>query len=174
MGKLEELGVVEVLWDEAEDGTVFAYGLKNYIIYSDNSMAVLSGADVTWRECVDFCHAVAMVYSAEAVCRWNLRDGKAKRADFNSDGGRTIDKIRSMEVDLYQAFDLYQKENAAHATDVENWDRFAEGLCQALGIMKGTSADQEWAGIEEKWKEVNEQKSKGEESIKTETETEIL
>jgi hypothetical protein len=77
MTRLAELGVVDVKWTEDEDGNVFAEGLQEYEIDTNNELAVFQGEKCTKvHECVDFCHAVAMVYAGEAVCRWNLRNGK--------------------------------------------------------------------------------------------------
>ena len=77
VGKLSELGVVNIKWGEDDDGCVYANGLQDYEIDTDNELAVFQGEKcVKVMECVDLCHAVAIVYASEAVCRWNLRNGK--------------------------------------------------------------------------------------------------
>jgi Na+-translocating ferredoxin:NAD+ oxidoreductase RNF subunit RnfB len=77
VSRLKELGVVDVKWDEDDDGNVQASGLQDYDIDADNELAVFQGDKcIKVYDCVDFCHAVAMVYAQEAVCRWNLRNGK--------------------------------------------------------------------------------------------------
>lgn len=75
--RLDSIGVVDVTWGEDDDGCVWAEGLQTYEIDNDNELAIFHG-DKLYKcvQGVDFCHAVAMVYSSEAVCRWNLRNGK--------------------------------------------------------------------------------------------------
>jgi hypothetical protein len=76
MSKLGELGVVNLLWSEDEDG-VYAEGLQHYEIDNDHELAIFQGAKCTEiRECVDLPHAISLVYSAEAVCRWYIKNGK--------------------------------------------------------------------------------------------------
>lgn len=80
MTRLAELGVVDVHWTEDEAGNVFAEGLQDYEIDPANELAIFQGEKcIKVIEAVDFCHAVAMVYAGEAVCRWNLRNGKTGR-----------------------------------------------------------------------------------------------
>lgn len=155
MSRLEELGVVELLWQETDDGTVYAYGLQQYVIHPDNEVSTIRGDDIETRQAVDFCHAVGMVGAGEAVCRWRIREGTKSPSDFLPDRGRIIDQIKQIQVDLYQAYDLHQKEMSAHGQDVENYDRLAEGIAHTLGILKGTTADVEWVEIEKLWKEAN-------------------
>lgn len=77
MGRLSDLGVVDIKWTEDDDGNISAEGLQEYDIDKDNELAVFHGEEcVKVIQGVDLCHAVSMVYSAEAVCRWNLRNGK--------------------------------------------------------------------------------------------------
>lgn len=77
MSRLSDLGVVDIKWGEDDDGSVYANGLQDYEIDTDNELAVFQGEKcVKVMECVDLCHAVAIVYASEAVCRWNLRNGK--------------------------------------------------------------------------------------------------
>jgi len=75
--RLSELGVVEIKWEEDEEGNIAAEGLQSYDIDMNNELAIFHGEKcIKVIEAVDLCHAVAMVYAGEAVCRWNLRNGK--------------------------------------------------------------------------------------------------
>ena len=77
MGKLEQAGILTIVWDEDEDGNVFASGLQDYEIDTDLELAVYHGEKcVKLVKCEDLCHASALVYSMEAVCRWNIKNGK--------------------------------------------------------------------------------------------------
>jgi hypothetical protein len=77
MTRLAEAGVVTLEWTEDEDGNVFAAGLQDYEIDPANELAIFQGDKcVKVYECEDLCHAVAMVYSNEGVCRWNIKNGK--------------------------------------------------------------------------------------------------
>lgn len=77
MTRLADAGVVEIKWSEDEAGNVFAEGLQEYEIDTDNELAIFQGDKCTKvYECMDLCHAVAMVYSHESIMRWNLRNGK--------------------------------------------------------------------------------------------------
>jgi hypothetical protein len=77
MTRLTDAGVVEIKWEEDDGGNVYAYGLQDYEIDDKNELAVFHGDKcVKVTHCVDLCHAVAMVYASESVCRWNLRNGK--------------------------------------------------------------------------------------------------
>ena len=80
MARLAEAGVVEIKWDEDEDDNVFAEGLQSYEVDANNELAVFQGDKcIKVYQCVDLCHAVAMIYAGESVCRWNLRNGKTGR-----------------------------------------------------------------------------------------------
>jgi hypothetical protein len=88
MGKLAELGVVDVKWSEDENGNVFAEGLQEYEIDDKNELAVFQGEKcVKVIEAVDLCHAVSMVYAGEAVCRWNLKNGKTGNGNLINERG---------------------------------------------------------------------------------------
>jgi hypothetical protein len=78
MTRLAEAGVVEIKWEEDEDdGMVYAEGLQFYEVDTKNELAIFHGEKcVKVHECVDLCHAVSMIYASEAVCRWNLKNGK--------------------------------------------------------------------------------------------------
>lgn len=76
MSRLSEAGVVNVKWAEDEDGNVQAEGLQEYDIDANNELAVFQGEKcVKVIQAVDFNHAVSMVYSSEAVCRWRIKEG---------------------------------------------------------------------------------------------------
>lgn len=91
MSRLAEAGVVDIKWTEDEDGNVFAEGLQEYEIDTDNELAIFQG-DKCKRvvKAVDLCHAVSMVYSGEAVCRWNIRNGKTGNGHKINDKGWDI------------------------------------------------------------------------------------
>lgn len=77
MTRLAEVGLVDVKWTEDENGNVFAEGLQEYEIDTNNELAIFQGEKcIRIQECMDLVHAASMVYSWEAVCRWNLKNGK--------------------------------------------------------------------------------------------------
>lgn len=93
MSRLSELGVVDVKWTEDDDSNVFAEGLQEYEIDTDNELAVFQGDKcVKVIEATDFCHAVSMVYAGEAVCRWNLRNGKTGNGNAVNEKGWDLGK----------------------------------------------------------------------------------
>lgn len=151
MGRLEDIGFVEIRWKESFDGVIYAEGLRDYIIDTDNEVTVMDGDKVVKTiQGIDLHHAVGMVIGNEAVCRWQMRDRRAQRKDFAPSKGYTLGHIDNIEIDLYQAFDAWTKCRASRSSE-----SFAEGIAHALGILRGTSCDDEWEQIEEKWKEVN-------------------
>lgn len=91
MSKIAEAGIVTIKWSEDEDGNVFAEGLQEYEIDSDNEMAIFQGEKCTRVVKVeDLCHAAALIYSMEAVCRWNIKQGKTGRGYKVNDRGWQI------------------------------------------------------------------------------------
>jgi hypothetical protein len=77
MGRLEDCGIVNLIWSEEEDGTLIAEGLQDYEIDPNNELAYFHGDKcVRVHKCVDVYHAVAMVEAGEGVCRWNIKNGK--------------------------------------------------------------------------------------------------
>lgn len=77
MTRLAEAGVVSIQWEEDEDGNVFAEGLQSYEVDMDNELAVFHGSKcVKVHKCVDIFHAISMIEAGEAVCRWNIKNGR--------------------------------------------------------------------------------------------------
>ena len=92
MGKrLDELGIVNLVWSEDDDG-VYADGLQSYEIEinGDGSceLAVFHD-DKCYKviQCVDLTHAASVVYSGEAVCRWNIKNGKTGNGNLVNEKG---------------------------------------------------------------------------------------
>lgn len=83
MSTLTDAGVVDITWDEDDDGTITAEGLQSYEIENTETgweLAVFQdGKCKKVIDAVDLCHAVSMVYSSEAVCRWYIHEGKGYR-----------------------------------------------------------------------------------------------
>ena len=161
MGRLESLGIVDLRWDEQKNGNVLAYGMQDYIIDTNNVILVfLNGEHIKTRECIDFCHAVAIVEANEATCRWNIRNGKPKNSYQTQPGGFVAAAIRQLEQDLFQAYHEYREyHTGANGEEVvveelASMKSFAEGIAHSLGNMRGTDADTEWDSIEEKWNSV--------------------
>lgn len=93
MSRLEELGIVNLVWSEDEDGNVFAEGLQEYEIDVNYELAVFHGPKcIKVTECVDLTHAVSVVYAGEGVCRWNLKMGKTWRGNAINGKGWDIGK----------------------------------------------------------------------------------
>jgi hypothetical protein len=77
MTRLSETGVVSIKWEEDEAGNVFATGLQEYEVDTNNELAVFHGAKcVKIHQCVDIFHAISMIEAGEAVCRWNIKNGR--------------------------------------------------------------------------------------------------
>lgn len=158
VGRLESLGIVDLRWDEQKNGNVLAYGMQDYIIDTNNVILVfLNGEHIKTRECIDFCHAVAIVEANEATCRWNIRNGKPKNSYQAQPSGFVAAAIRQLEQDLFQAYHEYR-----NFKDSPDWDEvdegnmygLAEGIAHALGVMRGNSCDEEFEAIKDKWESV--------------------
>jgi hypothetical protein len=78
MTRLAEAGVVSIQWEEdEEEGMIFAEGLQSYEVDKDNELAVFNGKKcVKVHQCVDIFHAISMIEAGEAVCRWNIKNGR--------------------------------------------------------------------------------------------------
>lgn len=86
--RLEAAGVVEIKWEEDEEGNVFAEGLQSYEVDVNNELAVFHDDKcVRTYQCADLCHAVAMIYAGEGVCRWNLKNGKTGNGNAINEKG---------------------------------------------------------------------------------------
>jgi hypothetical protein len=80
MTRMAEAGITTLVWSEDEKGNIFAEGLAEYEIDTNNELAVFHAEKcVKIHEAVDLCHAAALVYAHEAVLRWNIRNGKTGR-----------------------------------------------------------------------------------------------
>ena len=77
MTRLSDAGVVSIQWEEDERGNISAEGLQYYDIDLNNELAVFHDDKcVKIHKCVDIFHAISMIEAGEAVCRWNIKNGK--------------------------------------------------------------------------------------------------
>jgi hypothetical protein len=77
MTRLASAGVVSIVWEEDEDGFITAEGLQTYEVDPNNELAVFHDQKcVKVHKCVDIFHAISMIEAGEAVCRWNIKNGK--------------------------------------------------------------------------------------------------
>ena len=77
MTRLSDAGVVSIQWEEDERGNISAEGLQYYDIDTKNELAVFHDDKcVKIHKCVDIFHAISMIEAGEAVCRWNIKNGK--------------------------------------------------------------------------------------------------
>jgi hypothetical protein len=77
MTRLSDAGVVSIQWEEDEKGNISAEGLQYYDIDLNNELAVFHDDKcVKIHKCVDIFHAISMIEAGEAVCRWNIKNGK--------------------------------------------------------------------------------------------------
>jgi hypothetical protein len=77
MSRLTDAGVVSIKWEEDEEGNISAEGLQYYDIDLNNELAVFHDDKcVKIHKCVDIFHAISMIEAGEAVCRWNIKNGK--------------------------------------------------------------------------------------------------
>lgn len=77
MSRLAEAGLVNLIYSEDDDGNVFAEGLAEYEIDTNNELAVFHGETcVKVHECESLVHAASIIGSHEAVLRWNIKNGK--------------------------------------------------------------------------------------------------
>lgn len=76
--RLDEAGIHSIVWQEDEDGLVYADGLQGYEIDTSNVLAIFQGpACVQIQECNTLETAVAIAEASERVCRWNIQQGAA-------------------------------------------------------------------------------------------------
>ena len=76
--RLEEAGIHSIIWEEDENGTVFADGLQSYEIDENNELAIFQGDKcVQITACESLETAVAIAEASEHVCRWNIKQGAA-------------------------------------------------------------------------------------------------
>jgi len=77
MTRLSDAGVISIVWEEDEKGNISAEGLQYYDIDLNNELAVFHDDKcVKIHKCVDIFHAISMIEAGEAVCRWNIKNGK--------------------------------------------------------------------------------------------------
>ena len=102
----------------------------------------------------------AVVPSDDMLIVMNPKEKSASKKTFdNSHGGfagkSLIEKIRD---DLDETFAEFKKKELLGCADCGQLyeETFAEGMCQALSVLRGTTCDEEWAMTEFRY----EQKSK--------------
>lgn len=77
MTRLNDAGVISIKWEEDEEGNISAEGLQDYEVDMDNELATFHGEKcIRVFKCVDIFHAISMIEAGEAVCRWNIKNGK--------------------------------------------------------------------------------------------------
>jgi hypothetical protein len=77
VSRLADAGVVSIKWEEDDDGFITAEGLQVYEVDANNELATFHGDKcIRVFQCVDVFHAISMIEAGEAVCRWNLKNGK--------------------------------------------------------------------------------------------------
>jgi hypothetical protein len=77
MTRLGDAGVTTITWEEDEEGYITADGLQHYELDTNNELATFHDDKcVRVFKCVDIFHAISMIEAGEAVCRWNLKNGK--------------------------------------------------------------------------------------------------
>ena len=89
--RMDAAGITELKWEEDEEGNIFANGLAEYEIDTNNELAVFHDDKcVKVHEAVDLCHAASLVYAHEAVLRWNIKNGKTGNGHRINDKGWDI------------------------------------------------------------------------------------
>lgn len=88
MSRLADAGIVNLVWEEDDDGIVTATGLQYYEIDNNNEVAIFHDDEcVRVVECVDLGHACATVLGGEAVCRQNIKYGKTGNGNTINEKG---------------------------------------------------------------------------------------
>lgn len=76
--RLDEAGIISIVWEEDESGVVFADCLQSYEIDVDNELAIFQGDKcVQIQKCNTLETAIAIAEASERVCRWNISQGAA-------------------------------------------------------------------------------------------------
>ena len=76
--RLDEAGIISIVWEEDESGVVFADCLQSYEIDADNELAIFQGDKcVQIQKCNTLETAIAIAEASERVCRWNISQGAA-------------------------------------------------------------------------------------------------
>lgn len=76
MTRLAEARIINIVWQEDDDGIVTLDGLQYYEIDFNNELAVFQGDKcVAVHICNSLDHAVAIAEAGEHVCRRNIREG---------------------------------------------------------------------------------------------------
>lgn len=88
MGRMTEAGVTNIIWKEDDSGVITADGLQYYEIDNDNELAIFHDDKcVRIVECEDVCHAYSIAMASEAVCRWNIKNGKTGNGHKTNERG---------------------------------------------------------------------------------------
>lgn len=76
--RLAENGIHSIVWEEDDDGLIFAGGLQDYEIDNDCELAIFQGDKcIHIHKCDSVENAVAIAEASERVCRWNIKMGCA-------------------------------------------------------------------------------------------------
>ena len=76
--RLDAAGIRSIVWQEDEDGLVYADGLQGYEIDNDCELTIFQGEKcVQITPCESLETAVAIAEASERVCRWNIKQGAA-------------------------------------------------------------------------------------------------
>jgi hypothetical protein len=88
MGRLADAGITNITWEEDEDGNISAEGLQAYDIDLNNELAIFHGEKcVRVVECESVLHAYSIAMASEAVCRWNIANGKTGNGHKTNERG---------------------------------------------------------------------------------------
>ena len=76
--RLDAAGIRSIVWQEDEDGLVYADGLQGYEIDNDCELTIFQGDRcVSIQRFPDLDTAVSVAEASERVCRWNIKQGAA-------------------------------------------------------------------------------------------------
>jgi hypothetical protein len=77
LSRLSDAGVVNIIWEEDENGNISGEGLQYYDIDLNNELAVFHDDKCMHIvKCEDVLHAISIAEAHEHVCRWNIKQGK--------------------------------------------------------------------------------------------------
>ena len=97
----------------------------------------------------------AVVPSDDMLIVMNPKEKRNAQSSHGGFAGKSlIDKIRD---DLDEVFKEYKEKELLACADCNQLseESFAEGMCQALSILRGTSCDEEWKMTEYRYEQRN-------------------
>lgn len=95
----------------------------------------------------------AIVPSDDMLIVMNPKEKRNAQSSHGGFAGKSlIDKIRD---DLDEVFKNFRENQETLDEDPVALENFAEGMCQALSILRGTSCDEEWKMTEYRYEQRN-------------------